>query len=115
MKHTVNPEANPEVSLTRLDVNVGGPLVDRPRDNRVDEFDDRRFVDRGLESSKILDLSFVVEQVTEVGDRIIESGHAGYGVFDFGFRGNPGKDIETSYRPDVINRQHVGRVGHRHN
>ncbi len=45
MQNAVNSETNPQVLLPWFDVDVGGPLIDRPGDDGVYEFDDRCLVD----------------------------------------------------------------------
>ena len=46
----VDPVADPDARLLRLDVDVAGPLADRLEDHAVDELDDRSFVDQLAET-----------------------------------------------------------------
>ena len=43
MQDSIDPIANAQIVLQRLDVNIGGALDDRFADDLVDEFDDRSF------------------------------------------------------------------------
>ena len=42
MQHAIDPKADAQVILLRLDVDVGGPLLGRLRDDQVHDLDDRR-------------------------------------------------------------------------
>ncbi len=56
VEHSINPIANPEVVFEGLQVNVGGPSLDSPGDNQVDQADDRPF--RG-HIPQLIDILFV--------------------------------------------------------
>ncbi len=57
MKHTVDPVADVELVLERLDMNVRGPLFDGPLQQQVDQADHRGF---GREVLEVLDIGFLV-------------------------------------------------------
>ena len=60
VQHAVDAEPDPQVVLGRLEVDVGGAVLDRLGDEQVDELDDRRVLD------DLLDLGEVVLLVLRV-------------------------------------------------
>ena len=111
VQHAVDAEPHPQVVLGRLEVDVGGAVLDRLRDQQVDVPDDRRVVDDRRQVATTAGLVLgaqVVGHVAEVavlalqpvddpaqlaaGDHHRPDGHAGGGA-------------------DVVQRHHVARVG----
>ena len=83
-QHAVDAEADHESVLERLDVDVGGVLLDRLRQQRVDQADDRRLV---LALEQVGRLGHVLREVGEVG-LLLEPAHrvhrrAGAGLVRF--------------------------------
>ena len=63
-QHAVDAEAHHQAVLERLDVDVGGVLLDRLGEHRVDQADDRRIV-VALEQVRLL--GQVLRQVRQIG------------------------------------------------
>ena len=63
-QHAVDAEAHDQAVLERLDVNVGGVVLDRLRQDRVDQLDDRRLV---VAFQQVGGLRQILREVGEVG------------------------------------------------
>ncbi len=112
VQHAVDAVAHPHVALGRLEVQVGGPVLDRLLDQRVGVAHDRRVLaHRGeagqardvLDSQAGGDVVEVVVRALEAVDRLVQlvAGH------DY----RP--DEQSGRGADVVDREDVARVGQR--
>ena len=80
VERSVQPITYPDFFLIRFNVYVGDALRDRVGEEAVDELDDRRGVDRSLESRKIFVLLFIFDELEVFFEKVTEK------VLDLVFR-----------------------------
>ena len=95
-----------------LVVDVGSAALGGLGDDRVNELDDRRVVGRLLEVDDLLVVRARRVLLDRLGDRILEPVHAHDQRSDVLGRGHRRTDVEVGQQSHVVDRQHVGRVGH---
>ncbi len=110
-QHAVDAEQHLGVALLGVDVDVGGALLDRLGDDRVHELDDGR-VAVGLVDRYALALLFGF-LVDDVLDRVVHAPEPGEQQVEILDGRRRGLDPPTGHHPDVVDRQHVGGIGHR--
>jgi len=108
----VDPEAHSHLGLVGLEVDVGCPIVDRLREDRVDELDHRRVV-RGLAQLGDLRLALLLLLLERLGDRGLERVHPADERLDVVRRGDGHVAVEPGHHLDVVDGEHVRRVRHR--
>ena len=120
-EHAVDAEADAELLLVGLDVDVARPLLDRVQEDHVHEPHDRRVLARLLELEEVHVLLFA----GEVDLLLVEAGHhlvvRGAGVVVL-LDGRDDRRLARDDRLDVVAREElevvdgvqVRRVGHRH-
>ena len=118
VQHAVDPVADDEPVLERLDMDVGGARVERVGDDERDEADHRRF---GGEVLQLLDVGVereVVAALLDVADDLADRGAAG-AVETLERRvelvGNRDQRLHVAagHHPERADRVFVGRIGHR--
>ncbi len=109
-EHAVDAEENLGVALLGVYVDVGGALLDGLGDDRVHELDDGR-VAVGLVDVDLLalGLGFLVDDVF---DRLVHAGEPCEQQVEVLDGGGGGLDAPAGHHADVIDREHVGGVGH---
>ena len=123
VQHAVHPEPDPENLLVRLEVNVGGALLDRVDQHHVHQLHDWRFVGRLLQLEDVdLGAFFTFIDDLDVGEVGLHVGQdAGDGLrlrlvvavdrlLDRGLRRDQGQHL---HERDVVQGEHVRRIGHR--
>ncbi len=112
VEHAVDPEADAHVALPRLDVDVRRPFGDRLGHDRVDELDDGRVLEGGLEVEllTLATLRCLGGQLLDLG---VQAGELLDRLLDVGGRRHHGLDLAARDRADVIERVDVGGVRHR--
>ena len=108
--HAVDAEHDLHLRDFGIPVNVGGALLDRAGDDRVDELDRGRGF-RGLAELE-LGLDFLLG-LGDVLDRGIEIGQAIDEREDVGLGGHGGTNLEPGDHRDLVDRHDVRRIGHR--
>ena len=94
-------------------MDVGGALVDRLAEDRVDELDHRRVVG-GLAQLGDLGVALVLLLLLDrLGDRGLERVEAADQGLDVVLGGDRDAAVEPGHHLDVVDREDVGRVGHR--
>ena len=115
MQHTVDPVAHTNVLLGRLDVDVRRPVLHRLGDEQVDELDDRGVLHHLLHRGEVLFvLPFARGFGGDVLDIAVHAVVAVDGVQDRRAGRDDGSDLCVGDRADVVDREDVRRVGHRH-
>ena len=112
VEHTVDPEADPDVALSRFQVDVGGSVAHRLRHDRVHELDDRGVLEGLLEVRRGLVDGFGGDARHRLHLRV----HAGElldRVLDVVRRRDDRLDVPPRDRPDVVERVDVGGIRHR--
>ncbi len=114
VQHAVDAEPDSQVVLGGLYVDVGRSVPYCLRHEQVDELDDRRVLD---ELGDVRQLDLVVGVFgRSLHDRVDVAVHpveALDGVVDLGRGGDDRADLGARDGADVIDREHVGGVGHR--
>ena len=113
LQHAVDAEAHAHLAAVGLEVDVRGALLDRLGDDRVHELDHRRVLggladvgDRAPSSSS----SSSTASATASSRRLMRPISAG----DVVGRGHDRAHLVAGHQLQVVERQHVRRVGHRH-
>ncbi len=89
VQHAVDAEPDPQVPLGRLDVDVGGAVLDRLGDEQVDELDDRGVLDDLLDAGEVV----VSRRPTSIAQReVVELGLAAVVAVDRGEHVGLGRD-----------------------
>ena len=96
-----------------LVVDVRGAAFGGLRDDRVHELDDRRVVGRLAEVDNLLVRRARRVLLDRLGDGVLEAVHAHDQRGDVLARGHGRADVKVRQERDVIDRQYVGRIGHR--
>ncbi len=115
-QHAVDAVAQAERLLERLDVDVGGALLDRARDDAVDDAHDRRL---GGEVAQALDvvlgaeLALLARGLDDLADRAAAAEHALERGLDVGRHADPGQHRLAGEQLHRADRVAVERVGHR--
>ena len=94
-------------------MDVGGSELDRLGDDRVHELDDRRVLG-GLAQVDDLGGAGLVLLLDRLLDGVIEAVQLGDQRGDVLARGDGRADLEPGHDGHVVDREHVGRVGHGH-
>ncbi len=114
VKHAVHPEPHAQVVLLGLDVDVGGAVGDRLLDDVVDELDRGRFrADLGELGQVVLGKAVRADEgvgVRVLGDTVERLD----GADDVVLGRDRGLDVEAGDDAQVVEGEHVLRVGHRH-
>ncbi len=115
LQDTVDAKAHAHLLAIGREVDVGGVQLDGLADELVDELDDRRVVG-GL--AQVDDfggglLGFGVGSGL-AGDDVLQAIEARDQPFDVLGRGDPDAHLVAGHDRDVVDRQHIGGVGHRH-
>jgi hypothetical protein len=115
VQHAVDPVADTDVLLLRLDVDVRRPVLHRLGDEQVDQLDDRGVLhhlpDRG---EVLLVLPFAGGLGRDVLDVTVHAAVAVDGVEDGRTRRHHRADLGVGDGADVVDREDVRGVGHRH-
>ena len=117
VQHAVIAIAYPEPVRKRLEMDVRGVRFDRPRDQLIDEPDDRRLAGEVLEPLRVL------FRRLGVGDQVIEhlvgfAALAEFGIeplergFELDRHGDRDRDRSAERRPDGVAGKDVERIGH---
>ena len=119
LEHAVDPEADEEAVVLRLDVDVAGPLLGRLEDDRVDEPHERRVRDAVVDLEVVL-LVFLDElELGDVGvsaraERLVRAREA----LDLGEHVIARRDGELDRvlgrEPELVDRRDVGWIGDCH-
>jgi hypothetical protein len=112
LQHAVDAEAHAQLVAVGREVHVGGALLDRLRDDAVDELDDRRVLG-GLEQVDDLGALFLLLLVRRRLDHVVQPRQARDQRADVLARGDGGAHLVAGHQRDVVDGEHVGRVGHR--
>ena len=115
VQHPVDAEAHAQLAPVGRQVDVGGALLDRLRDDLVDQLDDRRVVG-GLAQVDDLGgvaLFLLLDLAVLLGDDVLEPVQARDQVGDVLRRGDRDAHLVAGHDRDVVDRQHVRRIGHR--
>ena len=96
-----------------LEVDVGGAALGRLGDDRVHELDHRRVVGGLAQVDDLHRSGAVVVLLDRLLDRVLEAVHARDQRGDVLGRGDRRPDVQVRQQRDVVDREHVGRVGHR--
>ena len=101
--------------LLGLEVDVGGALGDRLAEDRVDELDHRRVVGRLAQVADLgaLEVLLLLLVGDRLGDARLERVEAADQGLDVDLGGDRDPAVEAGHHLDVVDRQHVGRIGHR--
>ena len=114
VQHAVDAEPDAQVVLGRLDVDVGRAVADGLGDEQVDELDDRRVLD---ELGDVREIGLVVGLVGRgLHDRVdfaVDAEEAFDRLVDLARGRDDGADLGAGEGADVVDREHVRRVGHR--
>ena len=115
VEHAVDPEADAQVGLGRLDVDVRRPVGHRLGDQQVDELDDRGVLD-GLPGDALV---FVVGQLLggDLGHLVdlgVEAVEPVDGLGQLGPGGHDDLDLGAGDGPQVVDGQDVAGIGHGH-
>ena len=115
VEHAVDAVAHPDVVLGRLDVDVGGVVLDRLADQQVHEPDDRRVVVGRLGEPTASSLAAFSSSSVEV--RSLSSSSArmyrSIAAEQVGLFGDGGRDAEPGGGAHVVDGEDVAGVGHR--
>jgi hypothetical protein len=116
VEHAVDAQAHPQPLLVGLDVDVRGPAGDGPPDDGLDEADDGRLGHRVLDQ-----LLGAGEVVGLLGGGLQGLGHLGLragspveGGVELGGVDEGDDDLAPEQRAQVVEGEHVRRVGHGH-
>ncbi len=122
VEHPVHAEADDQLALEDLDVNVAGAVLDRLREHPIDELDDRRGV-VGLEQVLGLGGQLACHHVeailVEIDHQLFGGGIAGLivgavdGLVDYFRRRDDRKNVRLEQDVQIVQRLVVGRVGDR--
>jgi hypothetical protein len=108
-------EADAQVGLVRFDVDVGGAVADGLVDEQVDELDDRRVLeDLGQPREIRFVVGLVGRGLHDLVDLAVDAEEPLDGLDDLAGGGDDGPHLGARERPDVVDREDVGGVGHRH-
>ena len=110
-QHAVDAEAHAHLAALGLEVDVGGALLDRLGDDRVDELDDRRVLGGLVDLGDVRDLVLALRD--RLRDRVVEPAHPPDQCVDVVRRGDHGAHLVTGHQLQVVEREHVRRIGHR--
>ena len=114
VKHAVDTEPHPQVGFGWLEVNIGGAVLNCLSNQQVHKPDNRGFFGDFVYCRKIfLFIGLGVEgraQITEFGFASIEAIDRRHHV---GLRRHHSTDIHARCGPQVVNGEHVARIGHR--
>jgi hypothetical protein len=113
VQYAVDPEAHAQVGLGRLQVDVRGSVLDRLSDQQVYVLDNRRVLDDLLDLGEVVFLLLGVQRLGEVVEVGVGAVVAVDGRGDVCAGRDDGLDVHAGQRPDVVDREHVCRVGHR--
>ena len=114
-QHPVDAEADPHLPLAGLEVDVGGALPHRLAEDAVDELDHRRVLGAHFHVGDLgqLVLGLGLAFVDRLADRALQRVEAADQRFDVLLGGDRDAAVERGGDLDVVDREHVGRVGHR--
>ncbi len=111
-EHAVDAEQHARVPLLGVDVDVGGALLDRLGDDRVDELDDRR-VGVGLLDEQAFAGLVLGALVDDVLDRLVHPDEPVEQQVEILDRGRRRADPPAGHHADVVDREDVRGVRHR--
>ena len=115
MEHAVDPEADPQVGLGRLDVDVGRPVGHRLGDEEIDEADDGGLVHRLAGLGDLVGLDHAVGgDLRHLAGLAVEPVEAVEGLEELVFGDDDGLDLGLGQGVDVVEGEDVGGVGHGH-
>ena len=114
-QHAVDPEADPHLPLAGLEVDVGGALPHRLAEDAVDELDHRRVFGADFHVGDLgqLVLGLRLALGDRLADRALQRVEAADQRLDVLLGGDRDAAVERGGDLDVVDREHVGRVGHR--
>ena len=121
VEHAVDAEADAELLLVGLDVDVGGPLLDGVEQDQVHQLDDRRLGGAVLEVDGVEVVVAALDErhlgVVEAHHDLVEVGpllgvEAIEGLADGLLRGHHHVDVVAGEELDVVDGEDVGRVAH---
>ena len=112
LEHAVDAEAHAQLAAVGREVDVGRALLDGLGDDPVDELDDRRVVGR---LAQVDDLGCACLLLLDEGGLhdVVEARQARDERGDVLARGDRRADLVAAHHRDVVDREHVRRVGHR--
>ncbi len=114
MKYAVDAESDTEVLLSGFEMDVRGPLVDGAGDDRVHQLDHGGVFSADGETVEILRLSLFGGQLGQIADRLVKVSLAPNRVLEIGSGRNLRENVVPRHRTQVIHREHIRRIGHRH-
>ena len=116
LQDAVDAEADPHLVLAGLEVDVGGALGHGLAEDAVDELDHRRVLGR-LARSSVTSAELLLGLLLVLGDRLGDGALQRVELLISASMSSVGGDRDPAVEPgrhlDVVDRQHVGRVGHR--
>ena len=114
-EHAVDAEADPHLVLVGLEVDVGGALADRLAEDAVDELDHRRVLGADLHVADLGELVLASSSSVDdrLGDGALQRVEAADQRLDVLVGGDRDPAVEPGGDLDVVDREDVGRVGHR--
>jgi hypothetical protein len=110
-QHAVDAETHAHVAAVRLEVDVRRAVLHRLGDDRVDELDDRGV---GARLAEVDEDVVLLLGVHDLGDGVVEAVHLGDQRCDVLARGHDRAHLVAGHQLEVVEREHVRRVGHRH-
>ena len=112
LQDAVDPEADPYLLAVGREVDIRGAPLDRLGDDLVDELDDRRIL-VALVQRDDLGVFFGLLLLGRVLDDVFEAVQARDQRRDVIRRGDRDADLVAGHDRDVVDREHVRRIGHR--
>ena len=113
-EHAVDAEAHAQLAPVGSQVDVGGAALDGLRDDLVDELDDRRVFGGLVQGDDLGAFLAVLEGLRRLADDVFEAVQARDQRGDVIRRRDRDADLVAGHDRDVVDREHVRRVGHRH-
>jgi hypothetical protein len=115
LQHAVDAEAHAHLFAIGREMDIGGVHLHGLGDDLVDELDDGRVVG-GLAQIDDLGalLGLSLGDGVGVGDDVLQAIQARDEAFDVLGRGDPDTHLVAGHDRDVVDGEHVGGVGHRH-
>ncbi len=116
-QHPVDTEADAHLIFAGLEVDIRGPLPHRLAEDAVDELDHRRVLGADFHVGDLGQLALFGLGLA-LGDRLADGAlqrvEPADQRFDVFLGGDGDAAVERGGDLDVVDREHVGRVGHRH-
>ncbi len=108
----VDPVAHAQLAVVRVEVHVGRARLDRVGDDRAHELDGRGVVGGGFERVRdlLVGIRLDLEVVVEVGLEVVDASQQDVEVLA---RDDDRLDAHVGEHREVVEREHIRRIGHR--